>query len=828
MTTQTQQGVTNTNQINPGFPIVGGDGAGSNLVIRSTSNGNKGAVIFDEATSSFGPNSGAVQAIGGIGSQNNVSVGGQFINMPYGYSVSNVIIPPGFGGDYRGYYNLVPTGATRVYSSYTVTFSAMPAQNAPPFIVGQSITVSGVVPVTYNGVYTVTACTTTSVTFAVNYTDPGVITTQGFVFQTISGVNAPSITVQAPQLPNSAPASINPVMNNQTLMVTAGTNSAGTTTLTFVNPYGSATIPPFAVGQYIRVQDVTPTSGTMNGVYAVTACTATQVSYLSTASGPITQQGTVSSGYVVGTNVVYPGTGYTQQPQITFSDPVAPGQTVYYQAQNGFALGAVPQSLAITGLSNATGPIAATANTSITAVSGTTVTVASTTNLNVGQPILVAGVSGGIQNGLYNGVWYIASLSPFTLATTLQNALWNLPYTFGSGSMTGTVTVTSQIPTYISQGFVTFSFSSLGSSIVPFYPGQQIQIQGTGTGIAGSGSYNQYNGTWIVWTASNTTVTISTGVTGSLSANGTVTSLPNACPTLFIKAPQSNGQVYYYQVSYPGYLGASTPTHTVGLAVNGTAGLTYVGSVATGQSAIGYSGIITAGAVHQVGAVTNIIITFAGTGYTAPPQVLLSGPQVAGGRQAIATATVASGSITAINIVDAGSGYLYPPSVTFVGQGGQTAVASATAVIGNPGEKPIVSTLVPQVAFGSVSANTYVLDFGLNGHNVVFLQTAASSTFYFDNYAQGSPNATPYNKGFPLGRRIILYVKNTSGSGITLTFSNLQANNAGSTGTTPTLAANKTLKVEFIVLSQGSLLNQTGAGYAGGSIHDVYATMTTT
>ena len=828
MTTQTQQGVTNSNQINPGLPIVGGDSAGTNLVIRSTSNGNKGAVLFDEATSSFGPNSGAVQAIGGIGSQNNVSVGGQFINMPYGYSLSNVIIPPGFGGDYRGYYNLVPTGSTRVYSTGSVQFSALPAQNAPPFIVGQAITVSGVVPTAYNGVFTVTACTTTSVTFTVNFADPGVITTQGFVFQTLSGVTAPGVTVSPPQLSNSAPASVSPVMNNQTLMVTAGTNSAGTTVLTFVNPYGSATIPPFAVGQYIRVQDVTPTSGTMNGVYLVTACTATTVSYASTASGPITQQGTVSSGYVVGTNIVYPGTGYTQQPQITFTDPVATGQTVYYQAQNGFALGAVPQSLAITGLGNSTGPIAATANTSITAVSGTTVTVASTTNLNVGQPILVAGVSGGIQNGLYNGVWYISSVSPFNLATSLQNALWNLPYTFGSGAMSGTVTVTSQIPSYIATGFVTFSFSSIGTTIVPFYPGQQIQIQGTGTGLAGSGSYNQYNGTWIVWTATNGSVTISSGLTGSLSANGTVTSLPAACPTLFIKAPQSSGQVYYYQVSYPGYLGASAPTHTSGLAVNGTAGLTYVGSIAVGQSSIGYSGIVTQGAVHQVGCLVNIIITYAGAGYVAPPQVIIGQPDVPGGRQAIATATVASGAVTAINVVDSGSGYLYPPKISLIGQGAVTTQASATAVIGNPGEKPIVSTLVPQVAFGSISANTYVLDFGLNGHNVVFLQTAAASTFLFDNYAQSGANATPYNKGFPLGRRIILYVKNTSGSGISLTFTNLQANNAGSTGNNPTLAANKTLKVEFIVLSQGSLMNQTGAGYAGGSIHDVYATFTTT
>jgi hypothetical protein len=45
----------------------------------------------------------------------------------------------------------------------TLTFTA---RTIPPFQVGQSITVAGVTPLGYNGTYTVTACTTTSVSFA--------------------------------------------------------------------------------------------------------------------------------------------------------------------------------------------------------------------------------------------------------------------------------------------------------------------------------------------------------------------------------------------------------------------------------------------------------------------------------------------------------------------------------------------------------------------------------------------------------------------------------------------------------------------------------------
>ena len=53
-----------------------------------------------ENTPSFGPNSGALQAVGGIGANHNVSTGGAFMHMPYGQSVTNVVIPYNFGGSY--------------------------------------------------------------------------------------------------------------------------------------------------------------------------------------------------------------------------------------------------------------------------------------------------------------------------------------------------------------------------------------------------------------------------------------------------------------------------------------------------------------------------------------------------------------------------------------------------------------------------------------------------------------------------------------------------------------------------------------------------------
>jgi hypothetical protein len=65
------------------------------------------------------------------------------------------------------YTSMTGTAASCSGNTATVTFSV---QGAAPFIVGEPITVSGFVPVGYNGEYVVTACTTTSVSFTIPQT----------------------------------------------------------------------------------------------------------------------------------------------------------------------------------------------------------------------------------------------------------------------------------------------------------------------------------------------------------------------------------------------------------------------------------------------------------------------------------------------------------------------------------------------------------------------------------------------------------------------------------------------------------------------------------
>jgi hypothetical protein len=78
-----------------------------------------------------------------------------------------------------------------------------------------------------------------------------------------------------------------------------------------------------------------------------------------------------------------------------------------------------------------------------------------------------------------------------------------------------------------------------------------------------------------------------------------------------------------------------------------------------------------------VGAVGQIGIVQAGTGYTSAPAVIISAPNNANGVQATATATIAANAVSSIIITEAGTGYNASPTISFVGGGGSGANAVA-------------------------------------------------------------------------------------------------------------------------------------------------------
>jgi len=91
----------------------------------------------------------------------------------------------------------------------------------------------------------------------------------------------------------------------------------------------------------------------------------------------------------------------------------------------------------------------------------------------------------------------------------------------------------------------------------------------------------------------------------------------------------------------------------------------------------GVAGISTLG-------VDSFDLTGLGGGYTSEPTIVISPPDIIGGRQAVATAQIIKGgsSITGLTIIDPGSGYLQPPQVSFIGGGGSGAAATASTAFG--------------------------------------------------------------------------------------------------------------------------------------------------
>jgi len=87
--------------------------------------------------------------------------------------------------------------------------------------------------------------------------------------------------------------------------------------------------------------------------------------------------------------------------------------------------------------------------------------------------------------------------------------------------------------------------------------------------------------------------------------------------------------------------------------------------------------------VTQSGTVSAFSIDTAGTDYVSAPTIVLSAPNIAGGIQATATATITDGSVTNITITNPGTGYTANPTVVSItSSGGISAVVSFTTTVG--------------------------------------------------------------------------------------------------------------------------------------------------
>jgi hypothetical protein len=168
------------------------------------------------------------------------------------------------------------------------------------------------------------------------------------------------------------------------------------------------------------------------------------------------------------------------------------------------------------------------------------------------------------------------------------------------------------------------------------------------------------------------TVTITDGNGGGAAASAVLTVSSTAYVTGIAKVNGGSG----YNPSNV------TATLTGGGGTGATATVSLSSGVVTGVAVVNPgTGYVSPPAVTIASGVNSIGVTTAGVGYTSAPTVAISAPNVSGGTQATATASISGGVVTGYTITNAGSGYTTTPTVTLTG-GGFTTAATATASVG--------------------------------------------------------------------------------------------------------------------------------------------------
>lgn len=110
--------------------------------------------------------------------------------------------------------------------------------------------------------------------------------------------------------------------------------------------------------------------------------------------------------------------------------------------------------------------------------------------------------------------------------------------------------------------------------------------------------------------------------------------------------------------------------------------------------------VISIGAVGQVGIVS------AGSGFTSAPAVVISAPNQTNGVQATATATITANAVSSITLTEAGTGYTSPPTITISGGGGTGANVICDLTTFKTGT---VSVLVTNGGTGYTNASNLVV-----------------------------------------------------------------------------------------------------------------------
>jgi len=428
---------------------------------------------------------------------------------------------------------LTATAATANGTTATITFNAL-SSNIQPFLVGASITVSGFTAQSaFNGTYTVTACTPTTVSYALSQT------LTGTVMGTVSGtgtlgleVNQTSWTAFANNLNWTNTWSTNTRYKVRDLVSYGGYTYLCNTAHVSANTTASgleanqSSWDVFNAGiAYQGAWSGSSVHYRLNDIVKYGAslwiCTTphTSTSTFATANFSVFVNGleyvtgswSGSTTYVTGDIVNYGGNLYTAIAVNTNQIPST--QSASWQIFNqGFSfvgdwsnalsykVGQVVRQGGYTYLCTADNTVLTITATATT--SGTnSVTVSSTTGLAAGVPIIFTGTSfGNITSGTQFYILSVIDSTHITLSATSGGAVLNV--TSATGSLTGVTQVQPPFTGY---------WTRLNSGI-RWNPGTATYTNIAGTNITGSGT-----GATFDITASKTyyTVTVHSGSAGS-------------------------------------------------------------------------------------------------------------------------------------------------------------------------------------------------------------------------------------------------------------------------------------------------------------------------
>ena len=185
-----------------------------------------------------------------------------------------------------------------------------------------------------------------------------------------------------------------------------------------------------------------------------------------------------------------------------------------------------------------------------------------------------------------------------------------------------------------------------------------------------------------------------------------------------------------YEVTVSGTTGASGPVHKTGEASNGTAGLKYLGTTATGDVTVA-SGVITA--VKMYAMVREIEISSFGSGYTSVPPITISAPFYTSASSVNTSTEVIT--LTDVHPLQTGDAVIYTAGATTIG-GLSTGLTYYIVRISQ-------NTIKLATSYSNAVAGT-----------VINLTSAGSGTQTF-TYTTGQATAVPVMQGGRLSKVII-------------------------------------------------------------------------